>query len=41
MRFCCWIPSFREETELDPLTEARVRGRILLLVEYLRSIQIQ
>jgi len=36
-----WGASFREETELDQLTEARVRTRIVLLVEYLRSIQIQ
>jgi mono/diheme cytochrome c family protein len=34
-----WGNAFREETELDPLTETRVRGRILLLVSYLESIQ--
>jgi mono/diheme cytochrome c family protein len=34
-----WGAAFREETELDQLTETRVRGRILLLVSYLESIQ--
>jgi mono/diheme cytochrome c family protein len=34
-----WGRAFREETELDQLTETRVRGRILLLVSYLESIQ--
>jgi hypothetical protein len=34
-----WGDSFREETELDQLTETRVRGRIVLLVDYLASIQ--
>lgn len=34
-----WGAAFREETELDQLTETRVRGRIVLLVHYLESIQ--
>jgi mono/diheme cytochrome c family protein len=34
-----WGAAFREETELDQLTETRVRGRIVLLVAYLESIQ--
>jgi mono/diheme cytochrome c family protein len=34
-----WGKAFREETELDQLSETRVRGRILLLVSYLESIQ--
>jgi mono/diheme cytochrome c family protein len=34
-----WGAAFREETELDQLTETRVRGRIVLLVQYLESIQ--
>jgi mono/diheme cytochrome c family protein len=34
-----WGDSFREETELDQLTETRVRGRIVLLADYLASIQ--
>jgi hypothetical protein len=35
-----WGAAFREETELDQLSETRVRGRIVLLVQYLESIQI-
>jgi mono/diheme cytochrome c family protein len=34
-----WGAAFREETELDQLSETRVRGRIVLLVHYLESIQ--
>ena len=34
-----WGKAFREETELDQLTETRVRGRIVLLMRYLESIQ--
>ncbi len=34
-----WGAAFREETELNQLTETRVRGRIVLLTEYLASIQ--
>ena len=34
-----WGKSFREETELDELTEIRVGDRIALLVAYLASIQ--
>jgi mono/diheme cytochrome c family protein len=34
-----WGRSFQEETSLDPLTETRVRGRIVLLADYLASIQ--
>ena len=34
-----WGKSFREETEIDQLTETRVRGRITLLTDYLASIQ--
>ena len=36
-----WGAAFREESELDQLTETRVRGRIVLLVQYLESIQIR
>ena len=36
-----WGKSFREETELDQLSETRVKGRIVLLVEYLESIQVR
>jgi hypothetical protein len=36
-----WGSSFREEVELDQSTETRVRGRILLIVGYLESIQIR
>ena len=36
-----WGAAFREETELGPLSETRVKGRILLLVQYLESIQIR
>jgi mono/diheme cytochrome c family protein len=35
-----WGAAFREETELDQLSETRVRGRIVLLVQYLESIQV-
>jgi mono/diheme cytochrome c family protein len=34
-----WGAAFREETELDQLSETRVQGRIVLLVTYLESIQ--
>jgi hypothetical protein len=34
-----WGRAFREEYEIDQLTETRVRGRIQLLVLYLESIQ--
>ena len=34
-----WGAAFREEAELDQLTETRVRGRVVLLVHYLESIQ--
>ena len=34
-----WGAAFREESELDQATETRVRGRIVLLVHYLESIQ--
>lgn len=34
-----WGAAFREETELDQLSETRVRGRIVLLVHYIESIQ--
>ena len=36
-----WGKSFREETELDELTETRVRDRITLLTDYLASIQVK
>ena len=36
-----WGASFREETELNDLTESRVRERVVLLVNYLESIQIR
>lgn len=36
-----WGNAFREESELDQLTETRVRGRIVQLVAYLESIQIE
>jgi mono/diheme cytochrome c family protein len=35
-----WGRAFREEVPLDQLTETRVRGRIVLLVQYLESIQL-
>jgi hypothetical protein len=35
-----WGRVFREEGALDQLTETRVRGRIVLLVQYLESIQL-
>jgi mono/diheme cytochrome c family protein len=35
-----WGSAFREEVELDRHSETRVRGRILLLVDYLSSIQV-
>ncbi|MEN8162053.1 MAG: cytochrome c, partial [Myxococcota bacterium] len=35
-----WGRAFREEVPLDQLTETRVRGRIVLLVQYLESIQV-
>ena len=35
-----WGASFREETELNEQTEARVRERVVLLVDYLESIQL-
>jgi mono/diheme cytochrome c family protein len=35
-----WGATFREETELDQLSETRVKGRIVLLVQYLESIQL-
>ena len=34
-----WGAAFREESELDQLTETRVSGRIVLLVQLLESIQ--
>jgi len=34
-----WGAAFREESEIDQVTETRVRGRIVLLVHYLESIQ--
>ena len=36
-----WGKAFREETELNQLSETRVKGRIVLLVEYLESIQLR
>jgi len=36
-----WGKAFREESELDQLSETRVQGRIVLLVQYLESIQIR
>jgi len=35
-----WGAAFREESELDQVTETRVRGRIVQLVAYLESIQL-
>jgi mono/diheme cytochrome c family protein len=36
-----WGKAFRDESELDQLSETRVQGRIVLLVQYLESIQIR
>ena len=36
-----WGKAFREESELDQLSETRVQGRIVLLVQYLESIQVR
>jgi mono/diheme cytochrome c family protein len=36
-----WGKSFRDETELNQLSETRVRGRITLLTDYLASIQVK
>ena len=36
-----WGKAFREESELDQLSEMRVQGRIVLLVQYLESIQVR
>jgi mono/diheme cytochrome c family protein len=36
-----WGKAFREESELDQLSETRVQGRIVLLVQYLESIQLR
>lgn len=35
-----WGRAFREEVPIDQHTETRVRGRIVLLVQYLESIQV-
>ncbi len=35
-----WGASFREETELNETTEAVVQSRVVLLVNYLESIQV-
>jgi mono/diheme cytochrome c family protein len=36
-----WGKAFRDETELNQLSETRVKGRIVLLVDYLESIQVR
>ena len=35
-----WGKVFRDDAEMEQGTEAAVRGRILVLVEYLKSIQL-